>query len=95
MMAGNCQVPPCCLSCLACVFQPLSYTTEQLTLSSQDFVVSHGRAVVREMMFSTPPALSSHWGLQPGRTWRASHLETKPRPCLAQQGLKFTICATE
>lgn len=95
MMAGHCQVPACCLSCLAWVFQGLSYTSEHLTLSSQDFAVSQGRAVVREMMFSTHPALSSHWGLQPGRRWRSSHLETKSRPCLAQQGLKFTICATE
>lgn len=83
MMAGHCQAPACCLSCLAWVFQGLSYTSEHLTWSSQDFVVSQGRAVVREMMFSMCPALSSSWGLQPGRRWRASHLETKSRPCLA------------
>lgn len=95
MMAGHCLVPACCLSCLAWVFQGLSYTPEDLTLSTQDFVVSKGRAVVREMLFSTTPALSSCWGLQPGRRWRASHLQAKSRPCLALQGLKFTTCATE
>lgn len=50
-MAGHCQVPACCLSCLACIFQGLSYTSEHLTLSSQDSVESQGRAVVRERCF--------------------------------------------
>lgn len=77
MMAGHCQVPACCLSCLAWVFQGLGYTSEHLTLSSQDFVVSQSRAVVREVMFSTHPAGGcSQAGDGEPLTWR-------PNPDLA------------
>lgn len=77
-MAGHCQVPACCLSCLACVLQGLSCTSEHLSLSSQDSVVSQARAVVREgFVFNSPSPGCSQAGHGEPLTWR-------PNPGLAE-----------
>ena len=68
MMAGHCLVPACCLSCLAQAFQgpevdPRASSPELLGFCSVPGLGCGGGDGAAGM-----PALSSCWGLQPGRT---------------------------